>query len=227
MRYFVAYVPGDQEHNFVFFSLDEDDLKVINEAQATLGKFREDHPTMYPSMQINDYGRIIFLTGFPEDLGLGLVEDPYSLESPLEITDRTDPDEFLQKAYKKDLALNADPGGFLVGMYRHGIHIVGSPRHYDEQLTSDNLELALRPLLDAAAGHKAKWRCTWCCKDTEGNKPTCSCGNDHAVIDRMRPHHPHWSRKTINTVECKVCGREGPHEIQRSHELCRPSQPES
>ncbi len=66
------------------------------------------------------------------------------------------------------------------------------------------------------------WRCTWCCKDTK-TKACEHCGSDHAVSDRTKPHRPEWSRKTMTTVECKVCDREGPYSIQGSSELCNPT----
>lgn len=53
-------------------------------------------------------------------------------------------------------------------------------------------------------------RCIWCCKDTKTN-PCEHCGSDQ-VTDRTKPHSPHWSRKTMRTVECKICDREIPYE---------------
>lgn len=58
----------------------------------------------------------------------------------------------------------------------------------------------------------AVFRCLWCCKDTKVN-PCEHCESD-AVVNRAVPHSPHWSRKTIRTVECKVCDREIPSEEQ-------------
>lgn len=70
---------------------------------------------------------------------------------------------------------------------------------------------------------KPVMRCTWCCCDTgEDEDGDCvRCGN-HTLVDRAKPHMPHWSRKTIDTVECKVCDRSGPHSIQASPDLCQP-----
>lgn len=36
--------------------------------------------------------------------------------------------------------------------------------------------------------------------------PCQHCGSDQ-VYDMDAPHTCHWSRKTIATVECKICGR--------------------
>lgn len=50
-------------------------------------------------------------------------------------------------------------------------------------------------------------RCTWCCKDTKTN--SCEhCGNSHSVSDPYEQHNHEWSRKTIKTMECKVCDLE-------------------
>jgi uncharacterized Zn finger protein len=35
--------------------------------------------------------------------------------------------------------------------------------------------------------------------------PNCGCSDN--VVDKNAPHRCHWSRKTINTLECKVCGK--------------------
>jgi hypothetical protein len=48
-------------------------------------------------------------------------------------------------------------------------------------------------------------RCIWCMKDTKTN-PCEHCGSDQ-VVDRTKPHTPHWSRRTIRTIECKICDR--------------------
>ena len=51
---------------------------------------------------------------------------------------------------------------------------------------------------------KPIWRCTRCIKDSP--EPVCDkCGNE--CVDSTQPHHAHWSRKTIRTVECKICDR--------------------
>lgn len=48
------------------------------------------------------------------------------------------------------------------------------------------------------------FRCTWCMKDT--NETPCEhCHSDASVVDPKLPHTHHWSRKTINTLECKIC----------------------
>ncbi len=62
-------------------------------------------------------------------------------------------------------------------------------------------------------------RCTWCCKDTP-TSPCHRCGNDVCLTDRTKPHRPEWSRKTISTVECKVCDRSGPYSIQTTSDDC-------
>lgn len=53
----------------------------------------------------------------------------------------------------------------------------------------------------------SKLRCTWCCKDVESGPPCPMCGN-HSVSDKTAPHRAEWSRKTIRSMECKVCDRE-------------------
>lgn len=49
-------------------------------------------------------------------------------------------------------------------------------------------------------------RCTWCCKDTK-TKPCEHCGNDMTVVDPKSPHLHEWSRRTIDSVECKQCDK--------------------
>lgn len=64
-------------------------------------------------------------------------------------------------------------------------------------------------------------RCIWCCKDTRTD-PCEHCGCDY-VMDRTKPHAPHWSRKTMRTVECKVCDREISYEQQgQVDDICHP-----
>ena len=59
---------------------------------------------------------------------------------------------------------------------------------------------------------KPKYICTWCCKPTKTLIcPRCKC--DDNVMDANKPHTHQWSRKTINSIECKVCGV-----VQRSNE---------
>lgn len=48
-------------------------------------------------------------------------------------------------------------------------------------------------------------RCIWCCKDTKTD-PCENCGSDQ-VCDPNKPHVHHWSRRTIITMECKVCDK--------------------
>lgn len=51
---------------------------------------------------------------------------------------------------------------------------------------------------------KQQYRCTWCGRDCA--KLFCDhCGCDFNVVDRSLPHTHEWSRKTINSVECKIC----------------------
>jgi len=50
-----------------------------------------------------------------------------------------------------------------------------------------------------------KFRCTWCMHDVNG--PTCPHCGPQMVRRKDAPHDCEWSRKTINTVECKVCGK--------------------
>lgn len=65
-------------------------------------------------------------------------------------------------------------------------------------------------------------RCTWCCRDTKTN-PCEHCGSDSSVVDRTEPHNPHWSRRTMRTVDCKVCDREVPNSEQgKPGERCFP-----
>ena len=64
-------------------------------------------------------------------------------------------------------------------------------------------------------------RCLWCGRDTK-SAPCEHCGSDQ-VCDRTKPHSPHWSRKSIQTVECKICGREIPyHEHGKAGDICLP-----
>ena len=37
------------------------------------------------------------------------------------------------------------------------------------------------------------------------SSPCPHCGNDMTVVDRNAPHRHEWSRKTMNSVECKRC----------------------
>lgn len=62
-------------------------------------------------------------------------------------------------------------------------------------------------------------RCTWCCRDT-ATIPCEHCDNDATISDRTKPHRPEWSRATVREVECKVCDRRGPYDIQRSSAWC-------
>src|SRR5215472_6693809 len=55
-------------------------------------------------------------------------------------------------------------------------------------------------------------RCTWCCKDTR-TSPCENCGSDIAVVDPYKEHTHDWSRKTITTMECKVCDLEVPNSV--------------
>jgi hypothetical protein len=65
-------------------------------------------------------------------------------------------------------------------------------------------------------------RCIWCCRDTK-TTPCEHCGSDQ-VSDRTKPHAPNWSRKTIRTVECKICGREIPYEQHGfAGDVCTPN----
>lgn len=50
-------------------------------------------------------------------------------------------------------------------------------------------------------------RCIQCCKDTVIS-PCQQCGQTVTVVDRTKPHTPHWIARTISTVACKICDRE-------------------
>jgi hypothetical protein len=64
-------------------------------------------------------------------------------------------------------------------------------------------------------------RCIWCGQDTR-TKPCEHCQN-YEVVDRTQPHVPHWSRRTLDTVCCKICDREVRYdEHGYAEDLCRP-----
>lgn len=61
------------------------------------------------------------------------------------------------------------------------------------------------------------WRCVWCIKDSKTE--ACErCGGP--CEDRTKPHIPHWSRKTMATVECKICDRSVSYEQMLSDNHC-------
>ena len=74
---------------------------------------------------------------------------------------------------------------------------------------------------DRVFAKKPILRCIWCCKDVT-HKPCEHCDNT-CVIDRTQPHHSHWSRKTMQTVECKVCDRERPNAGHGADNWCDPT----
>lgn len=51
-----------------------------------------------------------------------------------------------------------------------------------------------------------KYRCTWCCKDSS-TSPCEYCKSDSSIYVKGEKHICDWSRKTINTMECKICDR--------------------
>jgi hypothetical protein len=51
-----------------------------------------------------------------------------------------------------------------------------------------------------------KYRCVFCCKDSE-EIPCQKCGNDHTLYVKGEKHTCQWSRRTISSMECKVCDR--------------------
>lgn len=55
------------------------------------------------------------------------------------------------------------------------------------------------------------YRCTWCMKDTI-SIPCQHCQISIGIVDPDAEHEHQWSRKTINTVECKVCGLVRPND---------------
>lgn len=55
-------------------------------------------------------------------------------------------------------------------------------------------------------------RCIWCCRDTK-TRPCEHCKSDQ-VYEKTTRHRPHWSRATINNVECLICGRIGSYDEQ-------------
>jgi hypothetical protein len=47
-------------------------------------------------------------------------------------------------------------------------------------------------------------KCIWCY--TKGYFTICpKCKSEDMVVDMDAKHDHHWSRKTINSVECKQC----------------------
>ena len=71
------------------------------------------------------------------------------------------------------------------------------------------------------------FRCTWCGRDNgDDGKECAACANTSTLIDRTKRHSPHWSRRTMNTVECKVCDRVAHPNIQGRRTLCDPSKDE-
>lgn len=45
-------------------------------------------------------------------------------------------------------------------------------------------------------------RCLWCMKDVPSS-PCPHCGT--AAVDKDAPHEHHWSRLTMDSVQCKQC----------------------
>lgn len=67
------------------------------------------------------------------------------------------------------------------------------------------------------------FRCLLCCRDTK-TKSCERCQTEDFVTDRTKPHTPHWSRKTINKIECKICDREAGYEQQLvADDMCNPT----
>ena len=58
--------------------------------------------------------------------------------------------------------------------------------------------------------------CVWCCKEVESNH---DCANP-MLFNPSLPHDPWWSRKSINEIECLICGRSGPHSLQVEGKKC-------
>ena len=54
-------------------------------------------------------------------------------------------------------------------------------------------------------------RCIQCCSSTS-TSPCEHCGSEF-VEDPSKPHRAHWSRATMEEVECKICLRRGPYSI--------------
>lgn len=86
-------------------------------------------------------------------------------------------------------------------------------RHTLNDAWRSNYELAFvkRPIL----------RCTWCCRDVE--QDPCEHCDNYSVTARTKPHRPEWSRKTLQTVECKVCDRERPNAGHGTDNWCAPT----
>jgi hypothetical protein len=61
------------------------------------------------------------------------------------------------------------------------------------------------------------WQCIWCMKASP-DKVCPQCGGECA--DRTKPHATHWSRKSIRSVECKICGRETTYDQMVTDVLC-------
>ena len=57
-------------------------------------------------------------------------------------------------------------------------------------------------------------------KETK-TSPCEHCGSEE-VYDPSKPHRPHWSRATISTVECKICGKTVSYGGQ-TNEMCKPT----
>ncbi len=73
----------------------------------------------------------------------------------------------------------------------------------DEDVSLDDF---VRRLLEKWRANPPRYRCTFCGGDCW--EETCPrCGHSDAVFDKRAPHRCEWSRKTINTVECKICDR--------------------
>jgi putative endonuclease len=82
-----------------------------------------------------------------------------------------------------------------------------------KQLTKKQKEMSIKKRKNTITyPPSAILRCIWCIKDTKTN-PCEHCGSDQ-VVDRTVKHAPHWSRATMNTVECKICDRSVPNNQQ-------------
>jgi len=73
----------------------------------------------------------------------------------------------------------------------------------------------------------AIFRCTHCGRDVVTVLGRCqNCGSE-GVVDRTKPHDPHWSRYTMNTIICKVCDRVVDCRREVSAGPCHPEQTHS
>ena len=52
---------------------------------------------------------------------------------------------------------------------------------------------------------RRQYRCIDCLQDCR-TKICSKCGSSQGVVRKGKKHDHHWSRRIINTLECKICG---------------------